>query len=162
VGGWLWCIEIGEGGTNGKASKIESVVDVRREDASELRDIRESMTSSNDRGTPCAGGVSCSDVRKSPVDNAGSTCVDVPLTRAAIGRTSWIRVAFPIFATMDPALEIALTGRLSSGMACVSTMFDARGVPKVEAEAEVEGLAFESANGSMTSDLSSSLFSTVK
>lgn len=53
----VWCIEIGDGGTNGKASSIESAVDVRCEVAIVDWDILLLVSSSKERGTPCAGGV---------------------------------------------------------------------------------------------------------
>jgi hypothetical protein len=57
VGGLLvWCIEIGDGGTNGKASSMESAVEVRCEVATVDWDILLLASSSKERGTPCAGG----------------------------------------------------------------------------------------------------------
>jgi hypothetical protein len=53
----VWCIDIGDGGTNGKASSIESAVEVRCEVATVDWDILLLVSSSKERGTPCAGGV---------------------------------------------------------------------------------------------------------
>jgi hypothetical protein len=52
----VWCMEIGDGGTNGKASSIESAVEVRCEVAIVDWDILLLVSSSKERGTLCAGG----------------------------------------------------------------------------------------------------------
>jgi len=52
----VWCIEIGDGGTNGKASSIESAIEVRCEVAIVDCDILLFVSSSNERGTLWAGG----------------------------------------------------------------------------------------------------------
>jgi hypothetical protein len=47
---------MGDGGTNGNASRIESVVEVLFESAKDDCDMRGLISSSNDLGMPCAGG----------------------------------------------------------------------------------------------------------
>jgi len=51
-------MEMGDGGTKGKASKMESAVEVRFVVAIEACDMRGSIRSSKDRGTLWAGGES--------------------------------------------------------------------------------------------------------
>lgn len=123
---------MGDGGTKGNASKIESVVEVLFESARDDCDMRGLMSSSNDLGTPCAGGDSCPAERDENDGLNGEEAFELDCKPRVSGLTSWALCALLILATMVPAVDIVLPGRLLSQ--CTGDWWSSE-KPNVDAEA---------------------------
>lgn len=105
---------MGDGGTNGNASRMESVVEVLFESAKDDCDMRGFMSSSNDLGMACAGGDNCPAECKENAGLSGEEAFELDCKPRVSGLTSCPLCALLMLAMIVPAVDMVLPGRLLS------------------------------------------------